>query len=109
MTSSDQQLLFGVLALQLELITVDQFVEACTIWASKKDRPLPDLLIDRGWLRTQDRTDIDRLLARKVERHGGDVSASLLDATNDARFQQSLLSMADEVIRSLLPTPPPHG
>src|SRR5262245_20031990 len=98
MTSTDQQLLFGVLALQLELITVDQFVEVCTIWASKKDRPLPDLLFDRGWLQAQDRSDIERLLARKVAKHGGDVAASLRDVGNDTRVQMSLHSITDEAI-----------
>jgi eukaryotic-like serine/threonine-protein kinase len=110
MTSTDRQLLFGVLALQLELITVDQFVEVCTIWASKKDRSLPDLLFDRGWLQAQDRSDIDRLLTRKVQKHGGDVAASLREAGKDPRVQLSMHNIGDEdILHSLVPTPPPHG
>jgi tRNA A-37 threonylcarbamoyl transferase component Bud32/tetratricopeptide (TPR) repeat protein len=110
MSATDRQLLFGVLALQLELITVDQFVEACTIWASKKDRPLPDLLFDRGWLQAQDKSDIDRLMARKLRKHGGDASASLQEAARETRVRESLLSIGDDAIsRTLDPTPPPHG
>ena len=71
MESTDRQLLFGVLALQLEIISVSQFAEACTVWASRKDQSLSALLLERGWMREQDRTDIERLLTRKVDRRGG--------------------------------------
>ena len=34
---NDRNLLFGVLALQADLIDTRQFVEACTLWATRKD------------------------------------------------------------------------
>ena len=110
MAPSDRQLLFGVLALQLDFISVQQFAEVCTVWASRKDRALPDLLADRGWLKPQDHSDIDRLLARKIERHGGDLAASLREVGADERVRASLANIDDEGIhRTLMPTPPPHG
>jgi eukaryotic-like serine/threonine-protein kinase len=110
MQPTDRQLLFGVLALQLDFISVDQFAEVCTVWATRKDRSLPDLLAERGWLKPQDLSDIDRLVARKLERHGGDVAASLREAGADARVLASLASISDEdILRSFGPTPPPRG
>ena len=46
----DRNLLFGVLALQADLIDAPRFAEACSAWASRKETPLADLMIDRGWI-----------------------------------------------------------
>jgi hypothetical protein len=58
-TVVDRNLLFGVLALQADLITPTRFAEACAEWAAHKDRPLSDLLLQRGWISADDRTDLD--------------------------------------------------
>ena len=52
---TDRNLLFGVLAMQADVITPEQFVEACAVWASRKDTALENLLADRGWLTAEDR------------------------------------------------------
>jgi tetratricopeptide (TPR) repeat protein/tRNA A-37 threonylcarbamoyl transferase component Bud32 len=79
----DRNLLFGVLALQADLISPGQFVEACSLWAGTKHTPLADLLTRRGWLSTADRRDVERLLDRKLARHNGDARASLADLLGD--------------------------
>jgi serine/threonine-protein kinase len=98
---TDSNLLFGVLALQADLLTASQFIEGCSAWAACKDKPLPDLLIERGWLTAADRADVDRLLERKVRKHGGDVRLSLAEvATVD--IQQSLYGLSDRDIQASL-------
>ena len=77
---TDRNLLFAVLALQADLLDRERFVQACTLWAARKERPIADLLVDQGWLTTQDRADVERLLARKLRKHGGNVQASLAEA-----------------------------
>ena len=62
---ADRNLLFGVLAMQVDLIDAAQFVEACSCGASRKSVPLADLLVERGWLTQADRDDVERLLRRK--------------------------------------------
>ena len=69
---TDRNLLFGVLALQADLISEGQFAEACSAWAARKDAPLADLLVGRGWLTPADRADVEKLLDRKLKKHGGD-------------------------------------
>src|SRR5215216_608941 len=104
---TDRNLLFGVLALQADLITNDQFAEACSAWASRKSDPLAELLVERGWLGLPDRADVEKLLERKLKKHGGDVRASLMEATTN-HVRQSLAGVDDpEVARSL--TPPAEG
>jgi serine/threonine protein kinase len=91
---TDRNLLFAVLALQVDLLDRDRFVRACTLWAAHKDRPIADLLIDQGWLTPDDRADVERLLARKLKKHGGDVQASLGEAAG-AEVRGTLASIAD--------------
>src|SRR5438552_10389371 len=59
---TDCNLLFGVLALQADLLDATRFAEACSAWATRKDTPLADLLVERGWLTAEDRAHLDYLL-----------------------------------------------
>jgi serine/threonine-protein kinase len=101
LVNTDRNLLFGVLALQADLLDASQFAQACTAWSACKDRPLAELLVERGWLTHEDRSDIERLLERKLKKHAGDAHASLaavvspptrtlLAAVADPDIQQSL-------------------
>jgi serine/threonine-protein kinase len=77
---ADRNLLFGVLALQGDLIDAGQFAEACTSWAARKDRPLSDYLVDRGWISAADCQLVEQLLERKLNKHAGDAHKSLIAA-----------------------------
>jgi PAS domain S-box-containing protein len=100
---TDRNLLFGVLALQADLIDSGQFVEACTLWCTRKDVPLADVLAGRGWITPDDRIHVEYLLERKLRKHGGDARAGLanvpgdikrsLAAVGDADIQQSLVAL----------------
>ncbi len=79
---ADLNLLFGVLALQADLLDAARFAEACTAWSARKETPLADLLVERGWLTPEDRADVQRLLERKLKKHSGDAHASLAAVTN---------------------------
>jgi serine/threonine-protein kinase len=101
---TDRNLLFGVLALQADLLDNDQFAEACSAWAARKETPLADLLVERGWLTAEDRGHVEYLLERKLRKHGGDAHASLaavaspavrraLDTVSDRDIERSLASL----------------
>jgi PAS domain S-box-containing protein len=92
---TDRNLLFGVLALQAGLIDSRQFVEACTLWATRKGAPLAALLIERGWLAPADQAHLDYLLERNVNKHHGDVRASLAAAPDDIKRSLAALGDAD--------------
>ncbi len=107
---TDRNLLFGVLALQLDLIEPAQFAEACSAWAARKDKFLADILVERGWLKPADRTDVEKLLDRKLQRHGGDAAVGLAETIDD-RVRRSLHAAVDPDIRRAVakPAPPPMG
>jgi hypothetical protein len=105
---TDRHLLFGVLALQADLIDADRFARACADWAAGKDRALADLLVERGWLSPEDRADVEKLVARKLKKHGGDAVASLAEVTADS-VRRSLARIADADVQQTvagLKTPP---
>jgi serine/threonine-protein kinase len=105
---TDRNLLFAVLALQVDLLDNDRFIEACTLWATRKQSPITALLVERGWLTTDDVVDVERLLERKLKKHRGDVRASLAGLTVPQVLHHSMLQVPDDELYaslSLLSTP----
>jgi serine/threonine-protein kinase len=98
---TDRNLLFGVLALQADLIDQARFAEACTAWTARKDTPLADLLVERGWLSAEDRADVEKLLARKLSKHGGDARPALAEVTSD-HVRRTLTLVSDPDVRKSL-------
>lgn len=47
---SERNLLFGILAVQMDFISRDALVEAMQAWLLNKSRPLDELLVEKGWL-----------------------------------------------------------
>jgi PAS domain S-box-containing protein len=101
---SDRNLLFGVLALQAELIAPAQFVEACTLWTARKDMSLAHLLIERGWINAADKSHIDYLVDRRLRKHGGDGQACLASVHDEVK--RSLAALNDPDIQRSLASPP---
>ncbi len=97
---TDRNLLFGVLALQAGLIDTAQFVEACTLWASRKESTLADLLIERGWIVLADQDHLDYLLRRKLQKGGVNTLASLAAVPDEVK--RSLAAIGDESIQQSL-------
>jgi tRNA A-37 threonylcarbamoyl transferase component Bud32 len=106
--SDDRNLLFGVLVLQADLLDASRFAEACSAWAGRKGTSLADLLVERGWLTSEDLTDVDRLLERKLKKHGGDAHASLLAATT-AEPRKILAGVADPAVQESITGLPSDG
>jgi serine/threonine protein kinase/tetratricopeptide (TPR) repeat protein len=97
----DRNLLFAVLALQLDAINAGQFSEACALWAEDKTVSLADVLLTRGWLSAEDRTEVERLLERKLKKHDGDARAGLAEMTVD-HLRQTLAGVANPDVRLAL-------
>jgi serine/threonine protein kinase len=101
---TDRNLLFGVLALQLDLIDREGFVNACGAWATRKEMPLPEVLVSLGLLTADDRREVERLMERRLRKHGGDVRASLAEAA-DHVVCGAVAAIGDDDLSHSLPTP----
>jgi serine/threonine-protein kinase len=107
---TDRNLLFGVLALQADLLDPARFAEACTAWSARKDTPLAGLLVERGWLTAEDCADVEKLVSRKLHKHGGDARPALAEITSD-HVRQTLAEVKDTDVRQSLAgvSPPDRG
>jgi hypothetical protein len=74
---TDRNLAFAVGALQAGLIDANQFVEACTLWSSRRNQALADLLIERGWIRPADRLELESAAGNAANKRASDVTAWL--------------------------------
>jgi hypothetical protein len=97
----DRNLLFGVLALQADLIDQERFARGCILWSAQKTVPLADLLVQQGWLTNDDKADVEKLVERKVSKHKGDARAGLAEVTTDP-IKRSLAGVDDSAVRQTL-------
>src|SRR4051812_20556155 len=94
----DRNLLFAVIALQDDLIDQAQFADVCAGWAVRLERPLADLLIERGWITREDRGEVERKLERKLKKHHGDIRATL-GAVAEVEARDVLQSLGNPAVR----------
>jgi serine/threonine-protein kinase len=103
---TDGNLIFGLLALQMDFVTRVQLLDALHAWMFEKHTPLGDILVRRGVLERDDRDDLDRLVARHVQRHG-DPRASLAALRIDPAVRQDLESLQDPEVQCSVAALPP--
>lgn len=99
-TATDRNLLFGLIAMQSDLIEMRQFVDACTLWGSRKESSLADILVEQGWLLPEDRQHVEYLLERRVRKAQGDPRKSLAGMPDDVKA--ALESIGDQNIHNSL-------
>jgi len=100
--SADRNLLFGVLALQLDFLTRDALVAGMNAWAVDKGKPLGRILVGQGALSAARLELLDALVVEHLNRHGGDASVSLAAAANGSTLSEALDAVADPEVRSTL-------
>ncbi len=107
--SADQNLLFGIMALQMELIDRDQLIDALHGWAKAKDRPVGEILVDAGAIDQVTCRLLGELLAKRIARHDGNVEESLASyAAMQSSLKEALQAIDDvELTRTIARVPPP--
>jgi eukaryotic-like serine/threonine-protein kinase len=80
-TLSDRNLMFGILALQMDFIGRDDLIEAMHAWLAAKEKSLGTLLVDAGKLGEEDHKLLNDLVRRHVAKHRSDVGESLAAMT----------------------------
>jgi serine/threonine-protein kinase len=95
---AEQNLLFGLLALQIGLIDQGQLVAAFQAWSRDKARDLADYLIERGDFDPDDRRAVEALVARILKKHGGRAEKSLAAIPAGRSTCESLARIGDRDI-----------
>jgi WD40 repeat protein/serine/threonine protein kinase/tetratricopeptide (TPR) repeat protein len=107
--TADRNLLFGILALQMDFITRDALIAAMHAWVLDKSRPLGAILVAQGALQSAKGELLEPLVAAHLEMHGGDVEKSLAAVHVSPPLREQLQSLADPDVQASLaqlPTPP---
>jgi tetratricopeptide (TPR) repeat protein/tRNA A-37 threonylcarbamoyl transferase component Bud32 len=93
--SSDRNLLFGILALQVNFITRDALVKGIHAWALQKHRPLGALLVEQGALRQDLHDALEVMVGKHLEMHGGDPQKSLAVISSAGSVGDDLQQIGD--------------
>jgi serine/threonine-protein kinase len=100
--NADKNLLFGILAHQMDFITRDQLVAAMNAWVLEKQKPLGDILQSQGVLSSEVGGVLDALVAQHLKQHGNDAQRSLQAIGGLRGVQQELSQIADADISTCL-------
>jgi tetratricopeptide (TPR) repeat protein len=98
--SADRNLLFGILAVQLDFVSKDALIAAMNAWLLDKGKPLGDILRDLGGLSAEELQHLDALVAVHLRRHGGEPLKSLAALSSvPVSLQQKLAALPDEAVQ----------
>jgi tetratricopeptide (TPR) repeat protein len=99
---ADRNLLFGVLAFQLDIIGRDQLITAMHAWVLDKQQPLGQILVEHKALREGERTALEVLVDRHLERHDEQPQGSLGALSIPPELRWDLGGIADAELQASL-------
>ena len=97
---ADRNLLFGILAVQLDFVSQGALIGAMQAWLLDKDKPLGDVLRDRGHLSAEELQHLAALVEVHLKRHGQDPARSLAALSSvPPALKQELAALPDADVR----------
>jgi serine/threonine-protein kinase len=100
--SADRNLLFGILALQMDFVTRDALLKAMHAWVLEKHRPLGAILAEHGAVAPEEQALVEAVVQRHVLNHGGDPQRSLAAVSSIHSVRQELEQVADPDLQASL-------
>src|SRR5438876_4043637 len=76
-SAADRNLLFGILALQMDFIRKDALIAAMHAWVLDKAKPIGAILAEQGALRPERRALLNALVQEHLVQHDNDPQKSL--------------------------------
>jgi serine/threonine protein kinase len=102
MSSSDRNLLFGILALQMDFITRDALIDAMYTWVKDKAKPLGQILVEQGHLNPQHLALLEPLVQAHIEAHNNDPQQSLAALSSVSSVRNHLADIPDDQLQESL-------
>jgi tetratricopeptide (TPR) repeat protein len=100
--SADRNLLFGILAVQMDFVGRDALIAAMNAWVLAKDRPLGDLLQEQGVLSPQRRALLEAVADEHLKTHGSDPRQSLAAAVQQSTLADLARGLSDPELQASL-------
>jgi len=100
--AADRNLLFGILALQMDFICRDALIQAMNTWVLDKAKSLGQILVEQGALRQDAHNLLEPLVRKHLEMHGNDAEKSLATVSSVGSVRQELQQIADPDVHASL-------
>jgi WD40 repeat protein/serine/threonine protein kinase len=94
-SAADRNLLFGILALQMEFITRDALIAAMHAWVLDKTKTLGQILQEQQALGADEHAALETLVQKHLRRHGNDLERSLAAVAAAGIVPHELRSLTD--------------
>jgi tetratricopeptide (TPR) repeat protein/tRNA A-37 threonylcarbamoyl transferase component Bud32 len=107
--AADRNLLFGILALQMDFITRAHLIEALNGWALQKHKPLGQILVEQGALPPAARDKLEPVVELHLAFHDHDPAKSLATVSALRSVCQDLQQVADPDVQASLDSVPGLG
>ncbi len=98
--ASDRNLLFGILAVQMDFISRDALVNAMHAWVLKKARPLGQILLEQNALTSETHALLEALVQKHLALHGNDPQQSLAAVSSVGSVKKHLEQIADPDVQA---------
>ena len=109
MNHADRNLLFGILAVQMDFVGRDALIAAMHAWVLEKSQTLGRILVEQQALSPARHDLLEQLVDEHLAAHGGDAEKSLAATDGLAVLRGALMQLADPVIDATLDRVPSAG
>jgi tetratricopeptide (TPR) repeat protein/serine/threonine protein kinase len=100
--NADRNLLFGILALQMDFISRDALIAAMQAWVFAKATPLGQILMDQGALKADDHNWLEAMVQKHLQKHANDPAQSLAAVSSVGSLREDLKRIADPDLHASL-------
>src|SRR6516165_1596135 len=97
---ADRNLLFGILAVQMDFISRDALIAAMNAWVLDKTKPLGEVLRGLGHLSPERLHLLDALVAEHLQAHHDDPQRSLAALAPASSVRQALQEVEDADVQA---------
>jgi serine/threonine protein kinase len=98
--AADRNLLFGIVALQMEFISREALVAAMNAWVLDKSKPLGEILVEQKALTSPRHELLESLVEEHLRQHGNDPQLSLAALASPKTVKDQLTLLCDRDVQA---------
>ncbi len=99
--NAERNLLLGMIALQMELVSQESLIRAFQAWTVAKDRKVEDLLLEQGLIKPDGHEFLVAISAKFLAMHANDVEQSLASLSSVSSLREKLADVDDDLDQTL--------
>jgi len=108
-SAADRNLLFGIVALQMDFVSRDALIAAMHAWVLAKSKSLGQILREQQALGPDEHALLEALVKKHLQRHGDDPEKSLAAVSSLGAVREDLRRVADPDVEASLARVPAPG